>query len=306
MNKSTRDYIENHEKVFSLEKKVLTASKSKDVYGWNMSSVLKYNFKSILKALVKYPLEVFQARLYLKKTSTLKNNSQYRRALVIGNGPSQNFLTVQQLNEFKSLGGETICVNYWQDNDFLAKHIPSWMIFSDPATFDLHSAKAQNLVDYIIQNPSVKLSVPASLLSTLNVLNIKNDTYCFIDTELSIWKNIHPLFPRGYISMTLYKALAWAVYLGFSEIGIIGMDNTYPRNLYNDRNNHVCNLETHSGETDYLVDNSALYPSVSARLYELSRLFHNLKYFPKEKIYNLDLYSLTDEYKKIEIDDYIY
>jgi hypothetical protein len=40
-----------------------------------------------------------------------------------------------------------------------------------------------------------------------------SDIYCIVDLELIISRNTHPLLPRGYLSMILYKALAFAIYL---------------------------------------------------------------------------------------------
>jgi len=100
--------------------------------------------------------------------------------------------------------------------------------------------------------------------------------------------------------MTLYKALAWGVYLGYSKIGLIGMDNTYPRNLYCDENNNVLNLETHAGKDDFVVDQSSLYPTMASALQELFLIFRDLERFPQRNIVNLDRYSLTDRFKKVE------
>ena len=41
------------------------------------------------------------------------------------------------------------------------------------------------------------------------------------------------------MSITLYKALAWSIYLGYRSIGVLGMDNTLPRNIYNDDQNRA-------------------------------------------------------------------
>lgn len=175
------------------------------------------------------------------------------------------------------------------------------MIFSDPKTFSKDSINAQVLIKYLKGNSSIKLAVPAFMLKVLNSFELSNEVYCFIDTELSIWKNINPLFPRGYLSMTLYKALSWSVHLGFEKIGVIGMDNTYPRNIYNDQYNNVCNLEVHAGDNDYLADQSSLYPNVASLLEDLVLLFRHLEYFPAERIFNLDFYSLTDRFSKTDI-----
>lgn len=301
---STERYIAEHEKVFSLQRKVSKSPKQRKLVGWSISGLIKYHTRSIRRALIAYPRELYLAKPFLKKTWSLRGTANGQRALVIGNGPSQGYLSLEQLDAFKTSGGETFCINYWPQNDRLSKHVPSWMIFSDPKTFNKDSANAQVLIQYIRDNPSIKLSVPVSIMQTLSSLDLPNEIYCFIDTELSICKNINPMFPRGYLSMTLYKALAWSLHLGFSEVGVIGMDNTYPRNIYNDKDNHLCIMETHAGASDYLVDSSELYPNVASYLDELVRLFDHLDCFPHKEIKNLDSYSLTDRFEKAKTIDF--
>lgn len=301
---STEKYLLEHKKIFSLERRVVPSIMPRKVVGWSIRRIIKYHIKSLLHASIFYPRELYIARQYLKKIWFLRNSACKIRALVIGNGPSQGYLTAKQLDNFKYNGGETFCINYWPQNIALSQHIPSWMIFSDPATFNLESSNAQLLVKYIKKNPLIKLLVPVFMLETVKGFDLRNDIYCFIDTELSIWKNISPIFPRGYVSMTLFKALAWALHLGFEEIGIIGMDNTYPRNIYNDKDNRVCNLETHAGVDDYLSDQSYYYYNVASSLDEMVRLFDSLECFPNKNIKNLDIYSLTDRFKKTKVNDF--
>ena len=133
---------------------------------------------------------------------------------------------------------------------------------------------------------------------------IRNEVYIFVDTELSIWKNINPILPRGYVSMTLYKALAWSIYLNYARIGIIGMDNTYPRDIYSDKDNRIIIKDLHSGLEDSAHDFSGVHNNVASVLDHLLLVFHHLEYFPIEKIVNLDQYSLTDRFRKIEVDEF--
>jgi hypothetical protein len=116
-------------------------------------------------------------------------------------------------------------------------------------------------------------------------------------------KNINPLFPRGYLSMTLYKALSLALWFDYDRIFVLGMDNTYPRNVYCDRRNRILNLEVHAGTEDYTADWGDVYGSMGDLLFELSHLFYDARKFaPNARIVNLDPYSLTDAFEKADID----
>jgi hypothetical protein len=200
-------------------------------------------------------------------------------------------------------GGETYCINYWPSNQQLSSHVPTWMVFSDPATFK-PSEEAEVLINYLKNNILIKVVMPSLLIPEMRGHGLTNEIHAYIDSELVLWKNINPLYPRGYISMTLYKALAWAIHLGYSKIGVIGMDNTYPRNIFNDKDNWVCNLETHAGIEDYISDQSDMYDSVAARLDVLCQLFYHLSYFRDKNVVNLDPYSLTDTFEKTNINSF--
>lgn len=302
----TEKYINENKYVYGLERRKLPGTVPRRVVGWSVSKLMKYHVKMTLSAMKRYPIEVYRGRHHLGKTWRLKNTFIQKRALVIGNGPSQGQLTVKHLEAFREEGGQTFCVNYWPENSRLAAHTPNWMVFSDPATFTAETTSSQNLYAYLSRNSSIKIAAPVSFLHEFKRLKLQNEVYTFIDTELSLWSSISPLLPRGYLSMTLYKALAWSLHMGFKKIGVIGMDNTYPRNTYNDQNNRVCNLETHAGADDYLSDQSSFYLNVAALLDDLTRLFLHLDYFPQDSVVNLDPYSLTDRFRKVNLDEFFH
>jgi len=305
----TRKYINHHKNFFSLKKnKILLSSKRKVILkffkkrrlvGWSLFRLFQHHIKLFILCIIFLPKVIYEGRNFLIKTWNIRNSSNKKRALVIGNGPSQGYLKSKELDKFVKSGGETFCINYWQQNNNLSLHIPTWMVFSDPATFNRKMPQSYKLIQYLKKNSSIKIIIPTTQIKSIKKLGLKNDIYCFVDLELSICRNIHPLLPRGYLSMTLYKALAFAIYLNYKTIGVIGMDNTYPRNIYNDKKNRIFNLETHAGIKDYCIDISELYCNVASYIDEVTRTFYHLEYFPKKNIVNLDPYSLTDRFKKI-------
>ena len=93
--------------------------------------------------------------------------------------------------------------------------------------------------------------------------------------------------------MTLYKVLAWANYLNYNSIGIIGLDNSYPKDIYIDQDNSICFLERHAGEKDYLIDISSEYENIAAYIDELTRVFHHLNYFSNKNTFYLTICLLV-------------
>ena len=305
--KNTEKYIVEHERVFSLtnKRKKKHLNKPKNSVGGSIFSLTKYHLKSVIRTALYYPRTLIEFRKYFRKTKIMTGTKKDLKALLIGNGPSQGFIDKDELDSFVKSGGETICVNNWHQNKQISGHIPSWLVFSDPLSFDPNEPKAVDLINYIKNNSSIKILVPSSHLGIIQKLGIKNEIFCFVDIELSIWKNINPLMPRGYMSITLYKALAWCIYLGYKSIGVLGMDNTLPRNIYNNTNNKVHLLESYAGTEDCLVDVSSYHSNVASYYFDVFKIFHHLEYFPKENIFNLDQYSLTDRFKKVSKNDFL-
>jgi len=304
----TERYKLENDYVLSLDRIDTEGQKQKIVIGWSLRRLLKYHFLSVLRCAYYLPLEYLNFGLDIFRSAQLRGARTGVNALIIGNGPSQGLLCTDQLNRFTSSGGETFVLNYWFLNKDLENHIPTWVVFSDPKTFTQSNEIRDDLLENLNRNSVTKILVPVSMKKDLENLNIKNfhqRVFFFVDTELSITKNINPLLPRSYITMTLYKALAWAVFLKYEKIGIIGMDNTYPRNIFNDRNNRLLRLEIHSQVDCKVLDQSNLYgEGVASALDRLTKLFWDLRKFPVNNIFNLDPYSLTDRFVKVDFNDF--
>ncbi len=129
----------------------------------------------------------------------------------------------------------------------------------------------------------------------------------FVDEELRwLTSNIDPRFPRGYLSMTLFKSLALAMHAGYKKIYLIGMDNTYPHDVFCDSENRIFSRERHAAEDDYLVDVTSLIPTMDVWAQDMFNLFYDLrKCFTGTQVLNLDCYSLTDVFPKVANPDEI-
>jgi hypothetical protein len=303
-NTSAYLYQKENEYVMSLPQTVVAG----DARRFYPDSVCWLFFKKIksLWAIKGYLIQLIITWKWLVKTKGLKKRGLLVDAIVIGNGPSQGFLDASSLLEFKTSGGEIICINFWTDNEDLCKVIPTYLVTSDPLIFsaivpDHLKEINERLLSYMLTNTSVMIACPLGRCDQLSEIFGKERIIGFVDHELRMWtNNINPLFPRGYLSMTLYKALALAIWFEYRKIYVIGMDNTYPRNIYCDQDNKFINHEIHAGSTDFSVDQSALYESVGDGLSEIAQLFYDARKFKNEKILNLDPYSLTDAFKKMK------
>jgi len=297
----TEKYIKQYVDAFSLEKFERPAPrKQKRFILDSVFSLLKHRLITLIAAAIQYFQHLWKYRKYFGDIFKQKQSGQGRDVLIIGNGPSQGLLSLEFLNSFVKSGNDTIAINFWPENKSLSEHVPTYMLFSDPNSFneELLKGKARRLIEYLSKN-KISIIAPLNQLSGLKSIDeLKNNKFHgFVDVEFKGWDNIHPAFPRGYTSMTMYKMLAWAIYKGYDNIYIIGMDNTYIRSLFNDHKNQLWNVEEHAGLEPNLYKLNA-YDSVASRLQDLLYLFSDLRKFKKGSIYNIDPYSLVDQFEK--------
>jgi hypothetical protein len=302
----TSRYLAENRRVLSLERHVHGGL---NVRYWPSSAhwLILYKFQQYRFARKQYRHEKRVGARWLEALRGLEGSKAGRSALMIGNGPSQGYITGPILSRFLASGGEAFAVNYWQENATLSQVAPSYLVISDPFTLkkpaqgDPISPKNLALHDYLMEHDHTKIVCPVARCDEIASQFGDERVVGFIDAELR-WssKSISPLKPRGYLSMTLYKALAMAIHLGYSKIFIIGMDNTYPRDIYCDENNRILRRETHAGADDWLLDVGGCYGGMGDLLVTISHLFYDLKKFrpATSEILNLDPYSLTDAFPK--------
>jgi len=303
MDSPTMKYLAENNYIMSLKRKVINSNHARLSSG----SIVKliYLKGRNLWGLVRFALEVSTNLANYLKIYKMKNSHKNQKAIVVGNGPSQGLLSLDTMLRFKSNGGRVIVVNFWTENKLLSKCIPDYLVISDPATLtnkdpDLEY-KNKNLWAYLLRHKEILLIAPLNRVCELKGIIGHDRVIGFCDSEIRMWsKNTAPVYPRGYLSMTLYKALAMAKWMGFSRIYVIGMDNTYPRNLYCDNLNRILNLEVHAGGEDYISDLSARYHSIAEILEDLVDLFYDAKKFSDETVVNLDPFSLTDAFNKVD------
>jgi hypothetical protein len=305
---TTQRYIAENEYVMALPR-VRQPGQAKRFYQDSVLSLLSRKLLS-LRSLKGYLIEIITGWRWLIGMWRLRNSQYLYEAMVIGNGPSQGYLDTTMLVEFKKKGGQLFAVNFWTENEFLSEIIPDYIVVSDPETLSVGAEehlidKNNRLSAYLRANTSIKIACPLRRCSELSKIFGEQRVIGFADSSLRMWtKNINPLLPRGYLSMTLYKALALAIWFDYKKIFVIGMDNTYPRNIYCNRDNKFINHEMHAGGADYAVDQSAMFNTVGDSLIEFSQLFFDARKFTRENVINLDQYSLTDAFNKMTIHDW--
>lgn len=300
---STDLYVRENERLKTLKTIVLHSGNKIHYETDSLTFLIKSKIR-LLKLYRNYLNEKKRYQSWIDQLRTYQHSKKNFSAIVIGNGPSQGYLTPEILNQFKNNGGEIFVVNFWNQNPLLSSVIPNYIVISDPLTLSNQSSgfddKNTSLKEFILNNPEIKIICPTYRCEDLGSTFGGDRIIGFIDTELrGLTNNIAPTKARGYVSMTLYKALAMALWFDYKKIFILGMDNTYPRNTFCDADNKILNLEIHAGIDDFITDHSERYVGMGDLMVDLSHLYYDAKKFAHSNtVFNLDPYSLTDAFPK--------
>ena len=240
------------------------------------------------------------AKFFRPTTRALRNSKAASQALVLGTGPSLAKLTAKMVTQKNP--------DIWVVNDFYkvkqaADLRVTHYVLSDGAYFaglpNEISSKLKPVLDYA-QSKNTTLILPhwAKDLQFSQITPL--EIFYFDDRDLSAWsKNTTPVKPRGYLGLTLYKGLGFALYLGYKKIFVLGMDNSEFVNYGSDEANRLLLHGNHAYQDEsnaYDISNEYLDGMASA-FSSLSHNFGDLLKF-KGPIVNLDVQSLTTRFPK--------
>ena len=253
-----------------------------------------------LRELNAYLADRSDAKFFRPATRALRNSKATSQALVLGNGPSLAKLNAKMVTQKNP--------DIWVVNDFYkvkqaADLTVTHYVLSDGAYFaglpNEINSKLKPVLDYA-QSKNATLILPhwAKDLQFSQITPL--EIFYFDDRELSAWsKNTTPVKPRGYLGLTLYKGLGFALYLGYKKIFVLGMDNSEFVNYGSDEANRLLLHGNHAYQDEsnaYDISNEYLDGMASA-FSSLSHNFGDLLKF-KGPIVNLDVQSLTTRFPK--------
>ena len=275
-----------------------------------LSADIKEFFATYVLSVGYYILYTFPQRDELKRTKELKNTKKGKKCFAFANGPSMNLLDIKKIEKYQKTGFDVICVNSYITSDMAKTVVPNYYVLSDPTYF---GASQIVLPDDVIDAEKrqiaslIELNIPVFIPTHFSNLNLFNSYYIFNDFENRFSRNIDPTKPRGYRTMTAYKALAIACYLGYDNIYICGFDNDYFKAISVDENNDAYIIDKHFYDDGVKIRTT---PSVGEGLgdilWEHYRLFKNLDFFRQFNIINLNKNGLIDVFsKKHDLDIYV-
>lgn len=301
-------YAEENQIIQLLERRVITSSRKKSFDPHSLRGLLRVYLRDNARSLSLLHSALFSWRRNpFAGLTRLRNSQPNRTVLVVGNGPSQSTMSSEDLAAFRARGGHIFVVNTFYNSDALVEVGPTAVVWSDGLTIPRLLSDDTGLERFkrSLGSSAPLIFVPHRSVAEVGHLGVDCSVVPFCDMEiryrgLKESRSTRPDRPRSYVSMTLFKALAIAQWIGYKNILVVGMDNTYPRDLYCSASNHVLLRERHAFESDYMNDLSQQFRSVGDFLYEISLLMLDLSKFADDRVLNLDPYSLTDTFKKAQ------
>lgn len=273
--------------------------------GLSVSHMLAIRIRILAEWFVKHLQTLFYRRSALSGTRQAKRMHNGQEALVIGNGPSAAKLDWGKVAAEQKNGLQVFGINYFLLSDASAVCIPNFIVLSDPITKPSvdTNMRTKELWEKVRQTPGATLVVPVSWFPLIRAdSDFSTRTLFFDDSGLEGWtKNISPTKARGYLPLTAYKALAFAGYLGFRRINMIGVDNSMFRTVAVDIENRLIQYPNHFFEKGAVTtDISGAYPTgINDYFRDMSLCFGSLvSYFVDLPIVNLDGESLVDCFPK--------
>lgn len=258
---------------------------------------MEYWFKDTIKYYKYYLQHVLPNKQLLNDTRLLKNSKKGKSTFVFANGPSLNILDIYKVAYYiKNYGFDLFAVNSFISNYSLS---PTHYVLSDPVYFNrLHHDHHRR----IQLNDDLKniISSSSEVFIPVQYHNYyKPNHYCFCDFYYHFSNNVFDILrPHGYLSMTAYKALAIAGFMGYDRIYICGFDNDYFKNISVSRNNEILFEDKHFFGDNKKVNKRPLTTSIGDFLYRDHFLFSHLEKFKGKEIINLNPHGLIDTFSK--------
>lgn len=262
--------------------------------------------------------QIFLSRKTKKKTQGLTKLIQVyknRKVLLVANGPSVKRINFTKLREIQALNQIVIVgINYSPLVlvEAYRKEVKlDLLILSDYFMHPRNTDKINQEFWDIVNKNTVKIVTPTDWCDSKMFVQCR-DKRCLHFNDYGtegIFSHINPTKTRNYISMTAFKALAICIYLQFSKIYLIGLDNNYFLGMRIDEKLSLIENSHHATELQHFAaDVSSYWPAgLGDYFYFISKMFLDLrKYFDVANIVNLDIDSLNDVHRKVDIKDEFY
>lgn len=183
---------------------------------WDNIAFVIYNLIARIVYTLKYP------KLYrlLKRNRELKDIHKGERCFIVLNGPSLNNYNLSKIkNEF------SICTNYFYQTDYFNLIKPNYYCATDSNFFNVRNnlEKRKHIEKVLKSSEDCKFVFNIKFLENFRLSDRVYVTYAKHMPNLFKIRNGLESIVSNFISVSMY-AMNLAIYLGFSEIYLLGYD----------------------------------------------------------------------------------
>lgn len=281
--------------------------------GYSVVSLALKRVRVLVECIARMSTTLRVRRVALATLKQLRETKPDRNALVLGNGPSVSTLDIEWLNQNRS-SIDVFVVNWFPLSPVATEIVPDCVVLSDPHNFPGNSQDERNQILWeVLEGLQPTIFLPMDWYTQVRrsesiSQSLQKKIYFFNDQGLEGWTtNISPLRPRGYLSLTAYKALAISIFLGYKRIFLLGIDNTMYQTVEVDQSNTIHLDGNHFYEDPAKASSGNFYPSGIADLfYDYSLCFLDLvRCFGKQSnVIHLDPNSKVDAFRKRSTSEY--
>ncbi len=266
----------------------------------SIKDLLKIKINSFFKFFYSLLTICFNFKEYLNFLK-LKNTKKNKKLFILGGGPSiKKLIDLKKYKLKKNI--DLMALGYFKYYGNV-KLVPNYILSGDNAFLNLNTKnkflyfKNKQILNYL-KKKKVTVFLPIEGSSNLKKYNLKAK-YFISRTSVLFLKNTNPLMSLSVSNMSLFFALSIGLFMGYKKIYFLGLDNTYPKDVWVNKQNKLFNIERYAKKY-FLSDQTRRYNSISDMYSELSLIFYSLNLYKKyrNKIFNLDEFSLTNIFKK--------
>ena len=275
------------------------------------TAVLTLRINVLIQWAIKTLLDEKNRKKSLANTKHCFNSKENMKALVLGNGPTARSLNFDYDKELKQNSLiEVFTVNYGLLDREIRDLKPDYLVLSDGNHApDSREIRSIELWEAVAQESKLRIISPIGWHMRFAQLVDCERGVClhFVDSSLEgISNSTSPLKARGYSSMTAWKALAFAIHIGYEQIFCAGIDCSNFKSIEVTSENRLIQHSRHLNQS-YMEpeDIRDSYPNgMSDYLADYASQFYSLRTcFASKGIINLARESELDVFPKISVSD---
>ena len=250
---------------------------------------------------IKYVFTPSYVKRLLEKNGSLYNSHTGEICYIIGNGPS-----LKQMYDLSVLKDRfVITVNTIMRSEVFDKVNSNFHVLMDPVLFNGNASKED--VNSFSKLDGRDILIPYNYFKSAKEIWPKSNLWCCYNSYIPLEGSMHADFTKPIYSFNnvLHWALLWAMYMGFSNIVILGADMTGFMEPYYNKNNMSTHVYDYSVKerTQTVLNSNEWYLKAYGQTLEFFRYLHDIAMKKQIDIVNATPMSFLDVFPMVNFNE---